>query len=139
MLMLPSMGTTVITLSPRMPLDDAERVVRGRLERDEQAAVAGKDQRQVRQLRRLADRLRDGPAVEVHLWRGQADGVTYLTIAGPVASRIRGRTVVGWWGLPKVRDGARPSGERATGARPASHPRGSQPAQDRPSGSAERP
>lgn len=101
------MGGRIITLSPRMPLDDAERVVCGWLERDGQVAVAGKDQRQARQLRRLAGRLRDDPALDVRLWRGQADGVTYLTVAGPRTSRIRGRTVVGWWGAPKVGDRGR--------------------------------
>ena len=101
------MGGTVITLSSRISLDDAERMVRGRLERDGEAMVAGKGQRQDRRLHRLHDQLSDDPALEVRGWLGRADGVNYLTVAGVAAPRIRGRVAVGGWGAPKVGDGSR--------------------------------
>jgi hypothetical protein len=93
---------TIITLSPRVPLDDAERMVRTRLARDGQVALAASDGRQVRQLRRLAARLRGEASTQVHLWREQAGGVTYLTVAAG-----HGRTAAAWWGAPKVGGGPR--------------------------------
>jgi hypothetical protein len=98
------MGGTVITLSSRISLDDAERMVRDRLERDRQVTVAGKGGRLDRRLHRLHTRLRDDPALEVRGWSGQADGVTHLTVARPGEG-------VAWWGAPKVGNGAPPSGE----------------------------
>jgi hypothetical protein len=106
------MSGTIITLSTRTTLDDVERLVRGRVKRDGQVAVAGKGRRQVHQLRLLADRLRDDPALGLQLGPGEADGVMRLLVGGPATSRIihgRLRLEVSYWGAPKVGDGARAS------------------------------
>jgi len=87
------MSGTVLTLSPRMPLDRAERIVRGRLARDGVAAlsVASSDRRQVAQLRRVAGRLSD---LAYHLGE-HGDGTTSLIVLArtdrPVAWRGEGK------------------------------------------------
>ncbi len=88
------MSGTVLTLSPRMPLDRAERIVRGRVERDGVAALsaASSDRRQVAQLRRLAGRLAD---LAYHLGE-HGDGTTSLIV---LARRDR---PVAWRGDAKV-------------------------------------
>ena len=89
---------SIVVFSSTIPLDKMERIVRSRVERDGQAAVAGKGQRQDRRLHQLHDRLADDAALDVHGWLGQADGVTYLTVTrlGQGAS---------WWGAPTIGDG----------------------------------
>ena len=86
------MPATVITLSPNMPLDRAERVVRERVARNRVAEVVAKtaDRRQVRHLRRLARRLDADPGLEVY-GSDRADGGTYVIVvpagSGPVGLR----------------------------------------------------
>jgi hypothetical protein len=83
------MPGTVITLSPHLPLDRAERLVRERVARDGAVELAAKtaDRRQVRQLRRLSLRLAADPSLWVFR-KDRPDGGTYLTViragSGPV-------------------------------------------------------
>jgi hypothetical protein len=112
---------TVWTVSPRQSLDFIERVLRRRLADEDSVTLAAGDERQDRQLRRLYQRLRSDPWLDVFLGVGEADGVHYLAVSPAAllgigqsrglayrltptsAKLIRRRAVHGWWGSPKVR------------------------------------
>jgi hypothetical protein len=90
-------GAHLITLSPHVPLGDAERMARSRVERDDVAVLAASvgDQRQVRQLRRLSRRLAGDETLDVYLG-DHGDGGLYLTV---YARAGRGsRRGLGWLG-----------------------------------------
>ena len=74
------MSAVVLTISPRVPLDRAERTARGRVDRDGIAAMAATtgDGRQVAYLRRLARRLVAG-GLDCQLAETGAD-TTYLIV-----------------------------------------------------------
>jgi hypothetical protein len=95
------MAGGVITVSPRVPVDELLRLARTRLARDGVAALAVStgDQRQVRQLRRLAHRLDADDTLDCYLG-DHSDGAIYLTVYLQ-ADRER-RRGLGWWGDPKV-------------------------------------
>ncbi len=81
------MPAVVATISPKMPLDRAERIVRGQLDRDGIAVVAAAsgDRRQVRQLRRLAGRLAAGGDLDRQL--AETGGTTYLIVRAAGSDR----------------------------------------------------
>jgi len=92
------MGGAVITISPRVHVDELERLACARLARDgvvELAAATG-DQRQMRHLEKLAHRLVD-PDRMVIAHHGQ-DGATYVTVLPAGLDHA-----VWWSGDPKVR------------------------------------
>jgi len=91
------MAGVVITISSRVHVDDLERQARVRVERDGVAVVAAttSDQRQVRQLRRLAGRLGADDALDCFL-RDWPDGSTLLSVIP------RGQRPGGWWGEGKT-------------------------------------
>jgi hypothetical protein len=91
------MSAAVLTISPRMPLDRAERIARGRVERDGVAVMAAdsSDRRQVAQLRRLHDRLTADDDLDCFL-RDRPDGTTWLSVIP------RGQRPLGWWGDAKT-------------------------------------
>jgi hypothetical protein len=88
---------TVITLSPRVHVDDLVRLVLTRVERDHVAKVAARrqDVRQVRQLRRLARRLASDDELDVSSG-DRTDGTTCLTVF-PAGQRS-----AGVWGDPQI-------------------------------------
>jgi hypothetical protein len=88
---------SIITLSPWMPLDRAERLARASVARDGVAEYAAKtaDRLQVRQLGRLRGRLAADEGLWV-FWRASGDGATYLTVLPA------GSGPVGWRGEPKL-------------------------------------
>lgn len=92
------MAGTVITISPRVSLADAERLARSRLARDGMVefAAAVADGRQLAHLRRLWTRLVDDPGLMV-FYADRLDGAVYLTLfnAGQ-------RPPVGWFGDAKI-------------------------------------
>jgi hypothetical protein len=71
----------VITLSPRIPVDDAVGIVARRLAADGFAvlAAAATDRRQVRSLRRVRARLVDDPGLSV-FYGDRLDGAVCLTV-----------------------------------------------------------
>jgi hypothetical protein len=91
------MAGTVLTLSPRMPLDRAEQIVRARVERDGVAKLyaAASDGRQVAHLRRLFHRLDSDGGLDVSSG-DRTDGTVCLTV-WPAGQRA-----AGVWGDPKV-------------------------------------
>lgn len=91
------MAGVVRTLSPRMPLDRAERITRSSLDHDDAAvwtASAG-DPRQTEHLRRLYRRLEHDPALDCFC-RPRPDGAMWLSVIR------RGQRPGGWWGEPKI-------------------------------------
>jgi hypothetical protein len=72
---------TVLTLSPRESLSRVEQLIRSRVERDGIAALAAStdDDRQLRQLRRLAYRLAADERLDCTLGE-HGDGATWLTV-----------------------------------------------------------
>ena len=96
------MAGSVLTLSPRMPLDRAEYVVRSRVEREDiaEVVVTTTDRRQVAHLRRLALRLADADSLDCHGLTPRPDGTTHLIVYAE-SSRER-RRGVGVWGEPKT-------------------------------------
>ncbi len=88
----------VITPSPRMPPDRAERVVRGRVGQDGIAvmAVATDDGRWMAWLERLARRLAAGGDLDCHLAEVRT-GTTYLIVRAAGSDRP-----INWRGEPKT-------------------------------------
>lgn len=76
------MPGSVITISPRQSLDSIEQLVRARVERDGgvELAATTSDTRQLRQLRRLAHRLRADRHLACFSFPGTVDGGTYLIV-----------------------------------------------------------
>lgn len=78
---MPYMAGTVITLSPRIPVDDAVGIVGRRLAADGCAVLAAAvaDRRQVSHLRRVRARLVEDPGLSV-FYGDHLDGAVYLTV-----------------------------------------------------------
>jgi hypothetical protein len=88
----------VITISSGMPLDRAERVVRGRVEQDGIAVLAATtaSNRQRTHLRRLAERLAAGGDLECTR-APTSGGITYLWVRALGSDRA-----INWRGEPKT-------------------------------------
>jgi hypothetical protein len=92
------MAGTVITLSPRIPVDDAIGIVTRRLAADGVAvlAAAAADRRQVRSLRRLRASLAADPGLSV-FYGDHLDGAVYLTVC-----RAGEERAAAYWGGAKT-------------------------------------
>ncbi len=73
---------SVVTISPRVPVDELERRTRARIARDGVAVFAAvtADGRQRRHLLRLRARLVADPGLDVYGGTGRPDGTTWLTV-----------------------------------------------------------